>query len=94
MNQPYVIQMNELGQVTNPIIRSYVSEFPNRKARREPIQRFRKNSKGINLTINKMGKFERAIQVITHSYERNKKGEITKVNLLPTPKRIFHYLAR
>ena len=77
MNQPYVKQYDNNGVLINPIKTAYVSEFPNREYRRRVLPRFKKNSKGHHLTVNKMGKFQRNIQVITC-----KDGSV---------KRIMHY---
>ncbi|HPC09808.1 MAG TPA: hypothetical protein PLN85_01885 [archaeon] len=77
MNKPYVKQYDNNGVLINPIETSYTSKFPNREYRRRKLPRFTKNSKSYHLTINKMGKFHRNIQVITC-----KDGSV---------KRIMHY---
>ena len=64
MNQPYVKQYDNNGVLINPIETAYVSESPNREARRRTFPRFKKNSKGYHLTLNGIGKFHRNIQTI------------------------------
>jgi len=80
MNVPYVKKYNENGQVTNPIKGNYISEFPNRKERREDLQkhRFYGESKNLHLTVKGAFKFIRLKQV-----EFTKKGKL---------KIIEHYL--
>jgi hypothetical protein len=38
-NTPYVKEYNDLGEVKNPIPTGYFHSFPNRKQRREPLQK-------------------------------------------------------
>ena len=66
MNTPYVKQYNELGQVANPIEKNYMSMDPNRKQRRQPLQkdRFHGESKNFHLTVTLMGRYRRVRQVI------------------------------
>ena len=66
-NIPYVVQRNELGEITSPIARSYVSTLPNRKQRRAHLQkdRFHGESKNHHLTVLKIDKYLRHRQKIT-----------------------------
>jgi len=81
MNQPYIKQRDENGNVTNPIIESLISEFPNRRKRREIKNqpRFFNNRKSNKLTIGKDYKYKRVIQI-----EKDKDGDT---------KKIFHYIS-
>ena len=70
MNVPYVKQI-ENKVVTNPIKGSYISEFPNRRERRQENKkdRFMNNRKTTHLTIYKLGptkvlKYKRERQLI------------------------------
>ena len=53
MNVPYVKKYDENGRVANLINDSLISEFPNRKERRESMQkhRFYGESKNLHLTV-------------------------------------------
>lgn len=65
MNKPYVKEVVD-GEIINPIKGSYPSDYPNRKQRRKYLQkdRFRGNSKGVNLSVFKDSKYSRELQVI------------------------------
>jgi hypothetical protein len=64
-NQPYVKEYNENGVCTNPIIDSYISNYPNRQQRHKKPKRFMGNGKGISLTIFANKKYYRHRQIIT-----------------------------
>jgi len=80
MNKPYVKQYDKNGKVTNPIIGSIQSEFPNRRSRREIKNqpRFFNNRKSNKLTVGKDYKYKRVLQI-----EKEKNGEV---------KKIYHYI--
>ena len=86
MNVPYVKQQDENGKCINPIKGKYVNEHPNRKERREPMQKFRFAGNGNNypLTVHKTTKFVRTLQ---HIHLKDKSGNYTG-----EIKRIEHYL--
>lgn len=65
MNVPYVKKYDENGRVTNPIKGSLISEFPNRKERREELQkhRFYGESKNLHLTVKGAFKYLRLKQI-------------------------------
>lgn len=80
MNTPYIKQLNELGQVINPIEKSYMSEYPNRRERRHSEKRFTGNTAThCHLTVTGTVKFRRVRQTAI-----TKKGE---------KHIIYHYLA-
>lgn len=80
INKPFVKEYDKMGNVVNDFERSYVSEFPNRKSRREHLNkgRFQNNRKSANLTLVGRSKFRRVLQT-----ELDKKGNV---------KLIEHYL--
>jgi hypothetical protein len=58
MNQPFVAQ-REFGKITNfPKTGKYVSQFPNRRQRREILNepRHKGNNKGVSLVVLSLGK--------------------------------------
>lgn len=65
MNQPYVKRRDENGNVTNPIVGSYTSSFPNRRKRREHKNQipFYGNGKNFRLTTDGRNKFKRVRQI-------------------------------
>lgn len=67
LNVPYVVRRNKLGETVNPIDGSYMSMDPNRKARRQYLQkdRFFGNGKNTPLTVLRTGKYLRFRQKIT-----------------------------
>lgn len=79
-NIPYRKKYNQNGELLNPIVESYVSHGPNRKERRENLQkdRFVGNGKNISLTVTGTRKYLRHRQV-----EIDKDGET---------KYILHYI--
>ena len=79
-NEPYVKHYDENGQVSNPIKGIYKSQFDNRRQRRQHLNetRFMGNTKGVCLTVVKIGK-----------YLRIRQPEIDKDG---NPKLIDHYL--
>lgn len=62
MNKPYVKQLNNFGEILNPIVGTYLSPFQTRMERRNKPKRFKGNNKGVNLTVTKMHKFKRIVQ--------------------------------
>ena len=81
MNVPYVKKFDANGTLTNRIKGHLFSEFPNRKERREDLnkQPLFGNGKNYHLTVVKTAKFKRVIQ-----FEFNKDG---------TRKVIEHYIS-
>lgn len=69
MNIPYVKQFDNNGVLLNPIKGSYLSEFHNRRARREKSTRFYGESKNYHLTVTGTIKYLRLKQ-----YEFDKEG--------------------
>lgn len=82
-NEPYVKKYDKLGECINPIPTGLFHNHPNRKTRREPLQknRFYGNSKNFHLTVTPTAKYKRFIQF---SFDK----EIGK------DKRILHYIER
>lgn len=80
MNVPYVKEYDRNGQVSNPIRDILMSQFPNRKERRQikQKQRFYGNGKNTHLTVKEAFRFLRLKQ-----FEIDKTGK---------PKVIEHYL--
>jgi hypothetical protein len=74
MNSPYVKIYDEKGELINPINGAYVSEFPNRAARKFRKQRFYSNGKTHKLTVTKTAKYKRVIQ-----REVNKEGKVINI---------------
>lgn len=74
MNQPYVKQYTETGEVANPITGHYIQPFPNRSARKEsrarmwggksPKVRFMGNGKNFSLSVYGKLKYARRIQEV------------------------------
>lgn len=79
-NEPYIKKYDQNGQVSNPIKGNYSTGFPNRIERRQHLNetRFMGNTKGVCLTVVKIGK-----------YLRIRQPEIDKDG---NPKLIDHYL--
>lgn len=63
-NTPYVKVYDENGVVVNPIVEKLETKFPNRRQRRQKPARFRRQNKGINLSIVGRFKYQRYIQEI------------------------------
>jgi len=65
LNIPYKKEYDKNGNVKNPIIGSYISEFDNRKKRREKDQksRFYGESKNYHLTVHGRFKYKRIKQI-------------------------------
>lgn len=65
INVPYVKKYNNDGEVINPIKGIYHTQGPNRKERRSDINepRFIGNGKNYHLTVHKISKFKRVVQV-------------------------------
>jgi hypothetical protein len=82
MNIPYIKEYNENGELVNPLLRTTLHKFPNRRQRRAELatKRFKGNKKGISLTVYNNMKYERTRQVV-----KQKDGTI---------KTIEHYLIR
>lgn len=70
MNVPYVVKKNKDG-MNIPLNENYISEFPNRRERREYMQKKRLHgeSKNHHLTVLPTGKYRRVRQ-----FEYDKKG--------------------
>lgn len=79
-NEPYIKQYDENGKIANPIEGIIIPKFPNRRERRQHLNetRFMGNTKGVCLTVVKIGKYLRIRQP-----EIDKSGK---------PKLIDHYL--
>ncbi len=65
MNTPYVKQYDENGQVINPIVGIYPSEFDNRRKRREKFARFKNNRRTAQMVIGSTFRYKKSVQVIT-----------------------------
>ncbi len=65
MNTPYVKEYDEKGQVTNPIVGMYPSEFPNRRKRNERAPRFKNNRATAQMVIGSSFRYRKRIQVTT-----------------------------
>ena len=65
MNVPYVKKFDVNGTLTNRIKGHFFSEFPNRKERREDLnkQPLYGNGKNFHLTVVKTAKFKRVRQI-------------------------------
>ena len=84
MNKPYVKQVNDLGEIINPITSIYSSSFPNRRKRREKTKRFVKNTNTKHYTVLGIDKYERVAQVIKEYDRIHHKFKVIKI--------IYHYL--
>lgn len=67
LNIPYVKKYDNNGQLINPIRGAYISEFSNRKQRREILNEppFFGCSKNVHLSVVKTGKYLRVRQFVT-----------------------------
>ncbi len=76
----YVTDENGVRKVSNTIVGSYKSEFPNRRSRHEAKNkvRFYGESKNTHLSVTPQGRYLRVIQI-----EKEKDGSL---------KRIEHYI--
>lgn len=63
MNQFYVKRYDEQGVLLNPILKSFINNFPNRAKRRQKDVRFQTNHKGVQLTTHGQFAFHRIAQV-------------------------------
>lgn len=66
-NTPYVKKYSKKGELANPIERSFNSKpYPNRRERREVLQKDRamSNSKNYPLVVLGVGKYRKYVQVI------------------------------
>ena len=52
-NKPYVKRYDKNGDVKNPIPTGYFHNFPNRKARREPLQKIRLFGRWVQIITDK-----------------------------------------
>ena len=59
MNVPYVKKYDKFGNVKNPIPTGYFHYGPNRKARREPLQKEKYFGRKPQIIIDKNGKMKR-----------------------------------
>lgn len=57
-NKPYIKIYNEFGVVINPITDNYLSEFPNRKKRREELNKKRFIGCGKNYHLSVYGSYK------------------------------------
>ena len=62
-NVPYV-KVYENGEIQNPITDKYISEFPNRKTRRQRPKRFNNNRKTTPIVIFGVDKYYRRNRVV------------------------------
>lgn len=85
-NTPYVKQFDKNGTLLNPIKTKLLHDLPNRRQRRESLQkhRFFGNGKNIPLTVLNTGKYLRMIQTIVVRDKKTKEFVQTK--------RIEHYV--
>jgi hypothetical protein len=63
-NVPYVKEFDKMGNISNPIVKSLIPSFPNRKTRREGLNktRFVGNGKNFHLTVFGSDKYKRVRQ--------------------------------
>ena len=66
VNTPYIKEYNKEGILTNPLIGAYRDKYPNRKQRRQHLQKdnFYGNGKNTPLTVVANMKYKRVKQVI------------------------------
>ena len=62
-NVPYVKQFNALGECKNPIKTGYINYYPNRKKRREPLQKERLNGRSVQIIKCKDGSRKRILHL-------------------------------
>lgn len=80
MNQPYVKEYNENGELLNPIKKSYPQPFDNRKKRRETEGRFMHNGARSNMVVHKIAAYHKQVQYVV-----DKDGKL---------KEILHYIPK
>ena len=95
INQPYIKQYNEDGEVSNPIVGSYnhLTSSNRRIRRNNPAQRFKGNKKGCSLTVGQKFKYHRVIQQTKETLVQAKKSIEFSVKTIPAH-RIEHYLLK
>ncbi len=77
-NTPYVKEYNEVGEIINPIIGSYLSPFKNRQQRRLKQNRFIGNGTNFPLVVAGAFKYKKRIQIIPGTGKRIEHYDLIK----------------